>query len=295
MIIAKLEELDYLSAQNLHRRWSRRKAIVVILLAILAGALGWVLWCQGVRPIAGGIVGGLIGGIIISGQLVLEKLQTEFNVQLGEVNMLILDAPYISTQEAPAIIQIASAKIQENAKANTTQLFGVVGVCTPSPTFVQLKQGTNAHFTDGISLYPDGGAITMFPEARFDTDLQAAIEAAKAEVVEQPKHGVVVFKDGIGFKYVPNPGYVGNDKIDFLVNIDGKNIKVQYFIKVVDDAKLLDTLNQRERFGKYCPKDQWRISSSLGDSSALGRFDHSILLRSMEGKASLSAAKVIST
>ena len=64
MIIAKLEELDYLSAQNLHRRWSRRKAIVVILLAILAGALGWVLWRQGVRPIAGGILGGLIGGII---------------------------------------------------------------------------------------------------------------------------------------------------------------------------------------------------------------------------------------
>jgi hypothetical protein len=196
-------------------------------------------------------------------------LQTEFNFQLGEVNMLILDAPYISTQEASVFIQVASARRQYSAKSNATQLFGVVGVCTPSPTFEQLKHSTNSHFSDGLSLYPDGGAVTMFPEARFDIDLQAAIEAAKAEVVQQPKHGNVEFKDGIGFKYVPNPGYVGSDKIEFLVNVDGKNIKVQYFVKVVDDAKLLDTLNQRERSRKYCPKDQWRISSSVGESSAL--------------------------
>ena len=64
MIIAKLEALDYLGAQSLHRRWSRQKAIGVIFLVILAGALGWVLWCQGARLIAGGIVGGLIGGAI---------------------------------------------------------------------------------------------------------------------------------------------------------------------------------------------------------------------------------------
>ena len=64
MIIAKLEELDYLNAQTLHHRWSRQKAIVVILLVIIAGVLGWVLWFQGARPITGGIIGGLIGGAI---------------------------------------------------------------------------------------------------------------------------------------------------------------------------------------------------------------------------------------
>jgi YcxB-like protein len=63
MITATLEELDYLNAQSLHRRWSQQKTIVVIFLAIFAGALGCVLWYQGAVPIAGGIVGGLIGGI----------------------------------------------------------------------------------------------------------------------------------------------------------------------------------------------------------------------------------------
>ena len=224
-----------------------------------------------IEPVGGTKLTAEVGtdGPIISDQLALNQLQTEFNVQLGEVDMLILDAPYISAQEAPVVIQVASAIGQENAKSRATQLFGVVGVCTPSPTFARLEHGTDSPFSDGLSLYPEGGAVTMFPEARFDVDLQAAIEAAKVEVVQQPKHGVVVFKDGTGFKYVPNPDYVGNDKIEFLVNIDGKNIKLIYFIKVVDDAKLLDTHHLSERYRKYCPKDQWRISSSLGDSSAL--------------------------
>jgi len=64
MIIAKLEEQDYLGAQRLHHRWSRQKAMVAILLIILAGVLCCLLWWQGIRSVAGGIVGGLIGGII---------------------------------------------------------------------------------------------------------------------------------------------------------------------------------------------------------------------------------------
>ena len=64
MIVAKLEELDYLGAQALHRRWSKRKTIVVLLLTVGAGVLGVVLWCQGAWSIAGGIIGGLVGGAI---------------------------------------------------------------------------------------------------------------------------------------------------------------------------------------------------------------------------------------
>jgi hypothetical protein len=64
MIIAKIEEADYLSAQALHHKWSKRKVMVVFLLVIAASALGWVLWCQGVWVIAGGIAGGLISGVI---------------------------------------------------------------------------------------------------------------------------------------------------------------------------------------------------------------------------------------
>ena len=62
MIIATLEEQDYLNAQRLHRRWSKRKSIIIISLVILVIVLCLALWCQGALPIAGGIIGGLIGG-----------------------------------------------------------------------------------------------------------------------------------------------------------------------------------------------------------------------------------------
>jgi hypothetical protein len=64
MVIAKLEERDYLSAQALHRRWSKRKTIIVLLSVVGAGVLGVVLWCQGAQSIAGGVIGGLVGGTI---------------------------------------------------------------------------------------------------------------------------------------------------------------------------------------------------------------------------------------
>jgi hypothetical protein len=64
MVIAKLDEMDFLSAQSLHRRWSRRRIVLVIFLVLAASAVSWLLWCQGVRSVAGGIIGGVIGGVI---------------------------------------------------------------------------------------------------------------------------------------------------------------------------------------------------------------------------------------
>ena len=64
MMIATLEEHDYLNAQKLHRRWSKRKFIVIISLVIVVLVMCWIFWCKGFLLIAGGVIGGLIGGTI---------------------------------------------------------------------------------------------------------------------------------------------------------------------------------------------------------------------------------------
>jgi hypothetical protein len=65
MITVKYEEQDYLNAQRLHHRWSKRVSIIIISLVIIATLLSWILWHQGMQPIACGIIGGLIGCFVI--------------------------------------------------------------------------------------------------------------------------------------------------------------------------------------------------------------------------------------
>jgi hypothetical protein len=64
MVIAKLEEQDYLSAQALHRRWTKRKAMIALLALVGAGILSAILWYLGIWVVAGGLIGGLVGGAI---------------------------------------------------------------------------------------------------------------------------------------------------------------------------------------------------------------------------------------
>jgi hypothetical protein len=64
MITAQLDESDFVSAQSLHRRWSRRKTLVAILVVLIAGALGLYLLCQGMYSAGCGMIGGVIGGAI---------------------------------------------------------------------------------------------------------------------------------------------------------------------------------------------------------------------------------------
>ncbi len=147
-------------------------------------------------------------------------------------------------------------------------LFGVMGACSVSPTFERLENGTDSSFSDGTSLYPELTALRIFPDAKFNVDLQAAAEAqtGKAQILQQPKNGKVYLKDGYNLKYLPNKNYVGKDKIVYLVNIDGHKIKVVDFIRVVDfDVKIGENYQRTNK--KYCPKSDWRIPSLTHHSS----------------------------
>jgi len=151
--------------------------------------------------------------------------------------------------------------VADKRSDDSEKLYGVIGVCTISPTLNQIDRG-NSSFHGGISLFPESSAAQLFSEARFDINLQADIEAASIEVYQQPKYGKIVIKDGFDYKYIPNENYKGNDSIVFIVNISGIKVKVVYFIKVINAT--FDTINDYKRiFKKACSKSDWKISSTI--------------------------------
>ena len=82
------------------------------------------------------------------------------------------------------------------------------------------------------------------------------------KLVKQPNHGrLKSYLDNAGgthFLYLPNPRYLGNDKLSFKVNVDGKTFSMVYSIKIVDS----DKYGNLESTDKLCPNYGWKISQS---------------------------------
>lgn len=174
--------------------------------------------------------------------------------------MLIMDMPDIPPQQAP-IIMLAQA-----AQPSTKELYGTVGVCSVSPKAEQMdaekiKEGyyslsTRAYADNIFSIKPLDHGIVDY-------------ENAEVTVLQQPKYGTLSkdLSPGKDISYYPDPGYIGNDKVIFLVNIEGYKIKVVYLIKVVD----IKDFNANPSHRGECPKftNWWVISSSKGDTNSL--------------------------
>jgi len=145
-------------------------------------------------------------------------------------------------------------------------LYGSMGVCAVSPTLAKMRIGTNSSQTNGRSLYPQGTALRRLPED-FGANLLVILDNAAVQILQQPKHGVIVSKDNDSF-YVPTQGYVGNDKVVFLVNIDGRIVKTVYYLKVVDSE--LNSESFDALYKKYCPPPaDWQISANFTDANTV--------------------------
>ncbi len=170
--------------------------------------------------------------------------------------MLIMDMSDVPSQQ---LVQVAEVRVSQSKQE---KLFGTVGVCVPVPNADHQGREGTMH-----SLHPQEGAGSIFklkmPPAIDPVDLSADIEAASVKLLKLPEHGVLEIEGGWNFKYKPNQGFFGNDKITFLVDIGGHSkIKAVYFIKVVNEENNDNVKKFEERYRKYCSPDFWLISSA---------------------------------
>lgn len=197
----------------------------------------------------------------VPAQTLLEQLQSDFDIPQGETDMLVLAMPDMPPQQAIVIAQ-AQAKSQIIGA-----LDGTIGVCFPT-----LNLGTidpEIDKADGYSLDVSGHALSIFSQGPgMPPSLMLDDEHAQVTVLQSPKHGTLGHLDNAGsLSYYPNPNYAGNDKAIFLADIEGHQVKVVYYFKVVrgkDFSKFADDFN------KYCPSPNWwKINLAPADSYSL--------------------------
>jgi hypothetical protein len=118
---------------------------------------------------------------------------------------------------------------------------------------VQTPDNPNGQMGGGLS---PAAALQNYWYNKFKEVLP--VKEAKVTVLEQPKHGTIeesnfISEFGPYLGYGPNKGYLGQDKITFLVEVGGKNVKVVTTLIVVDVAGL---------HGSPCFSGVKRISST---------------------------------
>jgi hypothetical protein len=175
--------------------------------------------------------------------------------------MMIVAPPDIPPQEPLIVVQVLAVKPVNDMTFPSFK--GEMGSCMVSPTVEHLGAGVSPIATgEGMPLFPELTALRWFPDAESNVDLQAAAEAAPVQVIQTPAYGTVTYNmNTVSLVYKPNPTYVGNDKVVFVVDIDGSKIKVTHFIEVINTDVTLD--NHSELLKKYCPQgSDWRISDS---------------------------------
>ena len=140
--------------------------------------------------------------------------------------MLVLDMPLIPAQNTPMVLQTLAGARKSTNTGDIKTLFATVGGCVVSPTFERLEQQKQTEyslFSEGMVLRPDAHAVQLFGDIRMDLKMLDAYDAAQSYILQQPRHGtleaVKVSRRSDKFKYVPNPGFVGNDRAVFLVNM----------------------------------------------------------------------------
>lgn len=186
--------------------------------------------------------------------------------------MLIADMPQFPADDITTTTK-QSVEQQQNIKATAPEsIYGTMGVCIVSPTLGRMQHDDDySPFSNGIDIHPRESGGQIFPEARFDGNLQADIEAAKVQILKQPKRGIILTKDGLRFKYVPEDGYTGKDAATVLVNIGGKRVKVVYFIKVLDVSIQTkdDYENYEKVYRRHCNMGEWRISYEMRETGSV--------------------------
>ncbi|WP_374352805.1 Ig-like domain-containing protein, partial [Chitinimonas sp.] len=190
----------------------------------------------------------------------LTGLQAEFEVSPGETDMLFVAMPNVPPQPVQMVAQV-QPKIPVKG-----QVYGTVGVCFPflNTGLIEEQRIQNGSYSLGVA----AEAINVFgwnlPQGFPNIDYHNA----KIATLQAPKHGKLGDQPYVGFdfSYYPDKGYQGTDKVVFLVDIEGYQVKVVYYIKVVlgkDYAKFSND------FGKYCPSPSaWQISSAAAESFA---------------------------
>lgn len=190
-------------------------------------------------------------------------------------DMLIVQAPD-GPQPAPMVVQVANTDGQVSGYQEPIN--ETFGICR----FLPRRTGPTIDKTVYSNLEPSALAadIGLHDSSRF-VDL-INYDQAKVTILQKPKHGAMT-ED---YYYNPEAGFVGNDKVIFLV--EGRDersgmpvtFKLVYNLKVTKETEHSYVKNWDRIENKYCPKQLWKISSARQGGRAGHTRHHDVILPS---------------
>ena len=174
----------------------------------------------------------------------VEAACTEMGLQPGEFDMVTLDTAPVPLHTVALVAKADGQQLPSKER--------VMGVCS---LVSYLAPGAVPRSGEGGSA-PNDWAREYFRQ--YEKRELAYPTRADVTVVEQPKHGKVVLGTNSAnlelMQYIPEAGYVGSDRIVYSVSVEGKPVKLVYFVHVtkrnLDDALPTD----------FCKANTWKIS-----------------------------------
>ena len=179
----------------------------------------------------------------------LNELNDIFDISTGETDMLVLANLDLPPQAAYVV-----TAAQPNTRG-TEKIYGSIGVCHAALNPGKIDAARDERGSYGLDIR--GYAESYFSQGPgMGPSVELDFDSAKVTLIQAPKHGVLGKgrAPGNDTSYYPTPGYFGNDKAIFLVDIQGYKIKVVYNIKLVrgnDYSKFADD------YKKYCESPGW--------------------------------------
>lgn len=152
----------------------------------------------------------------------VEQAQTELNIEQGETTVFTLDIPDVPQHYASVMVAQSNQAAAGKERA--------IGIC-----YAVDYNTSEMLISDGLG--PQFVAKSYF--WNYENKKEVALPSPDdAELVVQPKHGkvdYVKYPSGLLHpQYVPDAGYIGDDKLVFKVKVDGKIVRVHYLLKVTD-------------------------------------------------------------
>ncbi len=162
-----------------------------------------------------------------------------------------VDMPHVPPQYAQVMLVQASQSQQTKAKYDRT-----IGVCAlvNNPPNAPREPGV----VGSVGLSPVVAVSNYFRGVENNLDFK--YEGGRASILENPKHGVLQATDGESYYYFPDTGYLGKDRVTFLVEIGGRKFKAVHYLQMMAIAP--PEYYYRDK--RLCPTGgYWKISLNL--------------------------------
>jgi hypothetical protein len=184
------------------------------------------------------------------------RAQNEINSGLSPI-IVVMD----SLEPQQQVIVVAQASKTQQAKPKKEY---VMGICQGAYRRTSEKYGS--YNSMGVT-YLLGGMDRAMQYWGL-RDIPEFIKPEHIQVLHSPKHGKLVYEafpqnsnpgsDYGDYLYTPDIGYVGNDKMTFKLDVNGKIFKIVYVFKVVHERNVTN-----DDPSAYCPEPEtWKISST---------------------------------